>query len=175
MSDSVTPWTVAARRLCSRDFPGKNTGVGCHFLLQGIFPTQGSNPGFLYHLHWQVDSLPLVPPGKPCNQLHGTNFQDCSVTKYVQLFATPWTACSTPAFPILHCLLSLLKLISTKSVMLYNYLILCCPLLLLPSIFSSIRVFSNELALCIRFFFLEFQLQHQSFNEYSGLISFRMD
>ena len=45
-----------SRLLCSWDFPGKNTGVGCHFLLQGIFPTQGSNP---QPLHWQVDSLPL--------------------------------------------------------------------------------------------------------------------
>ena len=44
--------------------PGKNTGVGCHFLLQGIFPTQGSSLGLLYLLRWQVDSLPLVPPGK---------------------------------------------------------------------------------------------------------------
>ena len=44
------------RLLCPSDFPGKNTGVGCHFLLQGIFPTQGWN---LSHLHWQVDSLPL--------------------------------------------------------------------------------------------------------------------
>ena len=42
-----------------RDFPGKNTGVGCHFLLQGIFPTQGSNPSFLCLLHWQAGSLPL--------------------------------------------------------------------------------------------------------------------
>ena len=44
--------------------PGKNTGVVCHALLQGIFPTQGSNPHLL-HLHWQVGSLPLAPPGKP--------------------------------------------------------------------------------------------------------------
>ena len=44
---------------------GKNTGVGCHFLLQGISPTQGSNPHLWYLLHWQVGSLPLVPPGKP--------------------------------------------------------------------------------------------------------------
>ena len=44
-----------ARLLCPWDFPGKNTGVGCHFLLQGIFPTQGSNPCLL---HWEVDSLP---------------------------------------------------------------------------------------------------------------------
>ena len=47
------------RLLCSRDFPGKNTGVGCHFLLQGVFPTQGSNSLFLHLLYWQVDFLPL--------------------------------------------------------------------------------------------------------------------
>ena len=45
------------------DSPGKNTGVGCHALLQGIFPTQGSNPGLLCLLHWQADSLPLAPSG----------------------------------------------------------------------------------------------------------------
>ena len=44
---SVTPWTVAARLLCPWNSSGKNTGVGCHFLLQGIFPTQGSNMGLL--------------------------------------------------------------------------------------------------------------------------------
>ena len=43
----------------------KNTGVGCHALLQGIFPTQGSNPHVVCLLHWQVGSLPLAPPRKP--------------------------------------------------------------------------------------------------------------
>ena len=47
------------------DSPGKNTGVSCHILLQGIFPTQGSNTHLLCLLHWQVGSLPLVPPEKP--------------------------------------------------------------------------------------------------------------
>ena len=59
----ATPWTVTTRLLCPWEFPGKNTGVHCHFLLQGIFPTQGSNPQLLYLLHWQVDSLPLSHPG----------------------------------------------------------------------------------------------------------------
>ena len=60
MSDSVRPRRRPPTRLpCPWDSPGKNTGVGCHFLLQGIFPTQGSNP---FLLHWQADSL---PPGKP--------------------------------------------------------------------------------------------------------------
>ena len=44
----ATPWTIALQVLCPWDSPGKNTGVGCHFLLQGIFPTQGSNPGLLH-------------------------------------------------------------------------------------------------------------------------------
>ena len=51
---------------CTWDFPGKNTGVGCHFLLQGIFLTQGSN---LHLLHWQVGSLSTEPPGKPPSHL----------------------------------------------------------------------------------------------------------
>ena len=51
--------------LFPQDSPGKNTGVGCHFLFQGIFPTQGSNPHLLCLLHWQANSLPLVTPGKP--------------------------------------------------------------------------------------------------------------
>ena len=52
------------------DSPGKNTEVGCHLLLQGIFPTQGSNPRLLCLLHWQEGSLPLVPPGKPQTGVH---------------------------------------------------------------------------------------------------------
>ena len=52
-------WRLFARLPCSWDFPGKNIEVGCHFLLQGIFPTQGSNLCLLCLLHWQADSLPL--------------------------------------------------------------------------------------------------------------------
>ena len=59
---SVTVWTVAPRLLCPWDFPGKSTGVDCHFLLQGIFPIQGLN---LSHLHWQADSLPLSHQHNP--------------------------------------------------------------------------------------------------------------
>ena len=60
---ALTVWPT--RLLCPWNFSGKNTRVGCHFLLQGIFPTQRSNPHLLHFPHWQVDSLPLVPPGKP--------------------------------------------------------------------------------------------------------------
>ena len=61
----VTPWIVALQvPLCLWDFPGKNTGVGCHFFLQRIFQTQGLNPHLVSLLHLQADSLPLAPPGK---------------------------------------------------------------------------------------------------------------
>ena len=63
LSDSLRPYELhPAKLLCPWNFSGQNTRVGHHFLLQGIFPTQGSN---LSLLHWQADSLPLVPPGKP--------------------------------------------------------------------------------------------------------------
>ena len=60
----ATLWLYTASLLCPWNSPGKNTGLGCHALLQGIFPTQGLNPHFL-HLHWQAGSLPLAPAGKP--------------------------------------------------------------------------------------------------------------
>ena len=82
--------------------------------------------------------------------------------------------CSTPGFPVLHHLLELLKLVSIQSVMPSNRLVLCRPLLLLPSIFPSIRVFSNELALHIRWpKYWSFSISPS--NEYSGLISFSID
>ena len=68
----VTP--MDCRRLCLWDFPGKNTGVGCHFLLQGIFPTQGLNPCPLCLLHGQADSLLLCHLGSPQGVSRGLLF-----------------------------------------------------------------------------------------------------
>ena len=66
VSDSVRPYGLQpARFLCPWDSPGKNTGVGCHALLQGIFLTHGLNQCLLRLLHWQAGSLPLPPPGRP--------------------------------------------------------------------------------------------------------------
>ena len=80
----------------------------------------------------------------------------------IQLFATPWTAAHQASLSITNSR-SLLKLMSNELVMLSNNLILCCPLLLLPSIFTSISVFSNESVLRIRWpKYWEFQLKHQS-------------
>ena len=64
MSDFLQrPGLQAVRFLCPWNFPGKNTGVGFHFLFQRVFSTQGSNLCLLHLLHWQMDSLPLAPPG----------------------------------------------------------------------------------------------------------------
>ena len=92
---------------------------------------------------------------------------------HVWLFATPWTTArqASLSFTISW---SLPKLMSIESVMSSNYFFLCCPLLLLPSIFPSIRVFSNESVLCIRWpKYWSFSISPS--NEYSGLISFRID
>jgi len=99
----------------------------------------------------------------------------CSVARRVWLFETPQTAaCQAPlSFTIFW---SLLKFMSIESVMLSNHLILCNPLLLLHSIFPSIRVFSNESALHIRWpKYWSFHFSISPSNEYSGLISFRID
>ena len=94
---------------------------------------------------------------------------------HVQLFATPWAAArqASLSFTISW---SLLKLMSTESVMPSNHLFFFHPLLLLPSIFPSISVFSTESALCIKqskYWSFSFSISHS--NEYSGLISFRID
>ena len=89
--------------------------------------------------------------------------------------ATPWTAAHQASLSFLISW-SLLKLVSIESVMPSNHLILCHPLLLLPSIFPSIRFFAKELVLCIRWpKYWSFSFSISPYNEYSGLISFRMD
>ena len=86
--------------------------------------------------------------------------------------------CSMLSFPLLHYLLEFVKLMSIESVMLSNHFVLCSPLFLTPAMFPSIKVFSNESALCIRWpkywsFSTPFNISPR--NEHSGLISFRMD
>ena len=113
--------------------------------------------GELRELHWQytISSVQLL--------------------SHVRLFVTPWIAAHQASLSIINSW-SLLKLMSIESVMPSNHLILCRPLLFLPSIFPSIRVFSNESALHIRWpKYWSFSFSISPSNEYSGLISFRMD
>ena len=116
----------------------------------------------------------------PVDKLASSSFffvQFCLVQSlsHVQLFATPWTTARQASLSITNSW-SLLKLMSIESVMPSNHLILCHPLLLLPSIFPSIRVFSQDSVLRIRWpKYWSFSFGISPSNEYSGLISFRMD
>ena len=101
--------------------------------------------------------------------------QSVQSLSHVYLFVTPWTAARQVSLSITNSR-SLLKFMSIESVLPSNHLILCHPLLLPPSIFPSIRVFSNESILCIRWpKYWSFSFSISPSNEQSGLISFRMD
>ena len=103
----------------------------------------------------------------------GKSLRSVQSLSCVQLFATPWTAACQASLAITNAR-SLLKLISIESVMPSNQLVLCCPLLLTPSIFPRIRVFSKESVLCIRRpNYWSFRFCISPSNEYSGLISFK--
>ena len=102
-------------------------------------------------------------------------FNSVQLLSRVGLFATPWIAAHKASLSITNSL-SLLKLMSIESLMPSSHLILCCSLLLLPSIFPSIRVFSNESALHIRWpKYWSFSFSISPSNEHPGLISFRID
>ena len=102
-------------------------------------------------------------------------FSSVQLLSHVQLFATLWTAGQQASLSITNSQSSL-KLMSIESVMPSNHLILCRPLLFRPAIFPSIRVFSNESVLCIRWpKYCSFSFSISLSNDYSGLISFRID
>ena len=119
-------------------------------------------------LYLQIGRLPSHP-FLVCISL----FSSVQLLSHVQHFATPWTAARQASLSITNSW-SLLKLMSVESVMLSSHLILCLPLLLLPSIFPSIRVFSNESLLCIRWpKYWSFSFSPS--NEHPGLTSLRLD
>ena len=104
-----------------------------------------------------------------------TGYCCCSVTQSCPTLCDP-VDCSMPGFPVLYHLLEFVQTLGIESVMPSNHLILCHPLLLLPSIFPSIRVFSNESALHIRWpKYWSFSFSISPSNEYSELTSFKMD
>ena len=132
-----TPRTIAARLLCPWDSSGKSPGVGCQSLLQGIFLTQGLNPGLL---KLQVDSLLSEPPEKPgkmaarwqvffsfLSSLRAHWLTSVAVVQSLShVWLCPWTAArqASLSFTISQCLL---KLMSVESMMTFNHLILCPP------------------------------------------------
>jgi len=112
---------------------------------------------------------------KTSKLIYSVQFSSVQSLSCVWLFVTPCTAACQTSLSITNSL-SLLKLMSIELVRPSNYLILCCPLLLLPSIFPNTRVFSNELVLRIRWpKYWSFSFSISPSNEYSGLIFFRMD
>jgi len=135
---------------------------------------------FLLHLGTYLSSLPLIfflfhinlASFRP---LPGLGFSSVQSLSCVWLFVTPWTAAQQASLSITNSR-SLLKLMSIKLMMATNHLILCHSILFLPSIFHSIRVFSNESVLHIRWpKYWSFSFSISPSNEYSGLISFRID
>ena len=153
--------------------------MDCHFLLQGIFQTQESSPGLP---HCRQMLYRLSPKGSP-RSIQFMSFT-VSIIAFMKSFlqfscsvvsdsAAPWTAARQASLSITSSQ-SLHKHTSIESVMPSNHLILCHPLFLLPSIFPSIKVFSSESALCIRWpKYWNFSFNTSPSN--SGLISFRMD
>jgi len=142
---------------CSWGSQGKNVGVFCHFLLQWttFFLNSPSWPIHLSSFYMLASSVQSL--------------------SHVRIFATPWTAAQQASLSITNSW-SLPKLMSIELVMPSSHLILCHPLLLLPPIPPSIRVFSNESALHIRWpKYWSFSFSISPSNEYPGLISFRMN
>ena len=159
------------------------------FLIPGCHTHCGLEPLLIWCRYCSIyGSNPPLPPSPACaravkvsrvgtHQAEPSSVQFSSVQSlsHVRLFAIPWTAAHQASLSITNSW-SLLKLMSIESVMPSSHLILCYPLLLLPSIFPSIRFFSNESILRIRwpkYWSLSFTISHS--NEYSRLISFRID
>ena len=138
----ATPWTAAHQAPLSMDFPGKSTGVGCHclFLSSSISDDRSKNINGNY--------LKSILVYKSLSTVSEIVVVVQSLNS-VRLFVTPWTAAYQDFLSFIISW-SLLKLMSIELVIPSNHFTLCRPLLLLPSIFPSIRVFSNELTLLIR-------------------------
>ena len=167
--------TACSHTVILKSRKGEKVGEGKESLL--CFPFQIRSEKTLRSPHRLPLSSPwpeqaYIPHSKPITNKEISSVQSFSC---VQLFAIPWTAAHQASLSITNSW-SLLKLMSIKSVMPSNHLILCYPLLLLPSVFPSIRVFSNESVLRIRWpEYWSFSFNISPSNEYSGLVSFRMD
>ena len=156
------PWGMS-------DPPQEEVEFPCHHLKVTHWKLPTEHPNGPWH-EWVLNFNDVKP-----RRFGGCFRSSFQLLSHIQLFATPWTTAPQASLSITNSW-SLLKLMSIGSVMPSNHLILCCPLLLLPSIFPSIRVFSNESVLHIRWpKYWSFSFSIRPPNEYSGLISFRID
>ena len=166
----MTIWTITHQAPLSMGFSRQEYCSGLPCPPPRDLPNPGIKPMSLAFLHWQVGSLPLAPPRSPMFKVL-LLFNHSVVSDSV----TPWTVTCQASFSFTISQ-SVLKFTLIESVMPSNYLVLCRPLPFLPSIFSSFRVFSNELALPIRWpKYWSFSFSISPSNEYSGLISFRIN
>ena len=166
----VTLWAIACQALPFVGLPRQGYWSGCHVFLQGIFLTQGLNLCllhgqviffFFFFYHWTTSEAQLL------DQFSHSVLSDS---------LRPHGPAARQASLSVNSSRSLLKLMSIESVMPSNHLILCHALLLRPSNFPNIRVFSNESVLRIRWpKYWSFSFSIGPSNEYSGLISFRVD
>ena len=173
VSNSVQPHGLQPTSLlCSWGFSRQEYWSGLPCPPPGDLP----NPGIkLRSPVLQVDSLLTESPEKLCMCIYKWDISSVQSLSHVQLFVTPWTTACQASLSITNSR-SPPKPMSIESVMPSNHLILCHPLLLLPSIFPSIRVFANKSVLHIRWpKYWSFIFSISPSNEHSGLISFRMD
>ena len=179
----LTQWTV--KPIYWHRFVEKETTVFIGFPKRIFKDSEGEDHEVvlcLCTILWMIDSkVTGWYFGSQHHQPSGSNWSGVYILSTVQslscfqLFVTPWTAAHQASLSITNSQSSL-KLMCIKSVMPSSHLILCCPLLLLPSIFPSIRVFSNESTLRIRWpKYWSFSFSISPSNEHPGLISFRMD
>ena len=202
VSDSSRPHGLQPTRLLRPwDSPGKSTGVGCHCLLQGWvwIPTKaqthhikkGKETNYQhtgrYYKPWE-NIMTVNWSGEDgwfCSQMWSKLTPEKGENKDRPVFSSVAQSCPTLCDPMNHSTPGLQSItnsrspprsMSIESVMPSNHLILCRPLLLLPPIPPSIRVFSNESALCVRWpKYWSFSFNISPSNEHPGLISFRMD
>ena len=177
----ATPWTAAYQAPLSTEFSRQEYWSRLPWLPLGE-GYSSRDPGHIKHPSIQGSNLffdGINIFSSISFQLlendHLSSLSSVQFSSVVSNSVNPWTAACQASLSITNSW-SLLRLMSIESVMPSNHVILCCPLLLLPSIFPSIRVFSNESVLCIRWpKYCSFSFSISLSSEYSGLISFRME
>ena len=169
----MTPWTVALQAPLFMGFSRPEYWSRLPFLSVDNLSDPGIKP---VSPAWQANSLVFSQLGSLSTHTdtHTHQFSSVQSLSRVGVFATSCTKACQASLSITNSR-TLLKLMSIEMVMSSNHLILCRPLLLLPSTFPSMRVFSNESALQIRSKYWSFRFSISPSNEYSGLNSFRMD
>ena len=169
----MTLWIVTFQAPLSMGFSRQEYWSGLPYPQGGDLPNPGIQPMYLMSPVLTDGFFTTGATWEAHLQVYSVQFSSVQSLSHVRLFVTPWTAAHQASLSITN---SQSLLMSIQLVMPSNHFIFCHPLLLLPSVFLSIKVFSNELALSIRWpKYWSFSFSISPSNEYSGLISFRID